>query len=51
MLAYLVCKVERNGLVGDLHVGHLDDDLLELVVVPVAETLHHGESCVVGLIY
>ena len=49
--AHLVTNVERDGLVGNLHVGNLDDDLLELRVVPVAEALHHGQSGVVGLIY
>ena len=35
-------------LVVDLHVGHLDDDLFELVVLPgIRCALHHRESCIV----
>lgn len=33
--ADLSVQVECNSLVGNLHVGDLDDDLLELVVVPL----------------
>jgi hypothetical protein len=48
--AHLVTDVEGNSLVGNFHVGDLNDDLLELRVVPITEALHHGESSIVGLI-
>jgi hypothetical protein len=35
-MTHLVLEVERNGLVGNLHVGDLDGDLFELVVIPFA---------------
>lgn len=47
---HLVRDVERHGLVRDLHVGNLHHDLLELIVVPVGQTLHHRQRSVVGLI-
>lgn len=41
----------RTNLVVDLNVGDLDDDLLELVMLPsVGGTLHHRESSVVELV-
>lgn len=46
----LVGEVEGDGLIGNLHVGNLDSDLFELVVVPVSKAFHHGQSRVVGLV-
>lgn len=48
---HLSVEVECNGLVGNLHVGNLDDDLLELIVIPISKSLSHGESSVIGFIY
>ena len=40
-----------SDLVVNLDVGNLDDNLLELVVVPrIGGALHHGESGVVELV-
>lgn len=47
---HLVRDVERHRLVRNLHVGNLHHDLLELIVVPVGQTLHHRQSSVVGLV-
>jgi len=48
---YLSVEVERNGLVGNLHIGDLDDDLLELIMVPVGKSLSHCQSSIIGFIY
>jgi len=47
----LVGQVEGDGFVGDLHIGNLDRDLLELVVVPLGQSLHHGKSRIVRFIW
>lgn len=47
----LVVEIEADGSIGYLHVGNLDGDLLELVVIPVGQSLHHGESSVIGLVW
>jgi len=48
---HLSVEIECNSLVGNLHIGNLDDDLLELIMVPVGESLSHGQSSVVGFIW
>jgi hypothetical protein len=48
---HLSVKVECNSLVGNLHIGNLDDNLLELIMVPVGKSLSHGESRIIGFVY
>lgn len=50
-MTYLSSKVKGHGTVGNLHIGNLDNNLLELIVVPVGESLHHSQRSVVGFIY
>ena len=50
MYTHLSVEIECNSLVGNLHIGNLDDDLLELIMVPVGKSLSHGQSSVVGFI-
>lgn len=38
---HLSVEVERDGLVGNLHIGDLDDNLLELIMVPIGKSLSH----------
>jgi hypothetical protein len=46
-----IARRAGNYLVVDLDVGDLDDDLLELVVVPsIGSSFHHGKSGVVELV-
>lgn len=47
----LLLEVEVESLVVDLDVGDLDDDLLELIVLPrVGGSLHHREGSVVEFV-
>lgn len=50
-MTYLSSKVEGHGPVGNFHIGNLHNNLLELIVVPVGESLHHSQRSVVGFIY
>jgi hypothetical protein len=50
-VAHLSVEVECNSLVGNLHIGNLDDNLLELIMVPVGKSLSHGESGIIGFVY
>ena len=51
MYTHLSVEVECDSLVGNLHIGDLDDDLLELIMVPISKSLSHRESGIVGFIY
>ena len=48
---HLSVEVECNSLVGNLHIGDLDDNLLELIMIPISKSLSHGESGVIGFVY
>lgn len=50
-MTYLSSKIEGDGPVGNFHVGNLDDNFLELIVIPLGEALHHSQRSVVGFIY
>lgn len=50
-MIYLSSKIEGDGPVGNFHVGNLDDNFLELIVIPFGEALHHSQRSVVGFIY
>lgn len=50
-MIYLSSKIEGDAPVGNFHVGNLDDNFLELIVIPLGEALHHSQRSVVGFIY
>jgi hypothetical protein len=49
--AYLSVEIECNCLVGNLHVGDLDDNLLELIMVPFGQSLSHCQSSIIRFVY